>query len=337
MGMHAGILLIPVAGGSSDETVPAPNPEGESITVTRIPPQQPKPDKPAAGQAPIPNRPATTAATPAPPKALSTARGETSAGAATSQPRRQVNGRRSSLVSQRSVGRSAANGRADDNGRSNPNAQGTDSNNQSSPTALNNPNESSGLAPLPESDAPGSTTISVPSTPSGQTAPTLTALRDGAKSRDVPNLLQAFLARLHHSVLSTTEPEVEEAKRRWLADLGQQAGGQGASPETLDQALKLSYPLTTFEENGPRQIRSCLNPLPVKGLVGVVVEANGAIATEPTLLRSSGYGFLNDIALEKIKDYENFPEDSAQKIYLVDVEVDYDKTTCVDLAKLKTN
>lgn len=329
VGMHAGLLLIPVAGGSSDDIVPAPDPEGESITVTRIPPQPKTPPKPAAGQAaPKPNRPATTA-----PPTGTTARSATASKPATrgaNQPQRtQGSSTSRGSQGQSSASRPSANG----NNRSNTTARGSSSNNQSSQPAPNTPNASPGLPNLPEDSNNAPSSVPVETVPS---KPDLVALREGAQSQDVPNLLQQFLARLHHSVLSTTEPEVEEAKRTWLAALEQQPGLQVSSPEALEKSLTLNYPLTV-EAASPRRLRSCLNPLPVSGMVGVVLAANGEMATEPTLLRSSGYGFLNDIALEKIKDYSDFPEDSGQKIYTVDVEVDYDKDACVDLTKLKTN
>ena len=66
-----------------------------------------------------------------------------------------------------------------------------------------------------------------------------------------------------------------------------------------------------------------------------MVNPDGAIATEPAILRSSGYGFLNDIALEKLKDYQDFPNEDTQKLYTIDIEVDYDKDACVNLSDLQ--
>lgn len=331
VGMHAGLLLIPVAGGSSDDIVPAPDPEGESITVTRIPPQSTTSAKPNAGPGAKPNRPTTTALPRGATARTATASRPTTATTGEANQRQPRSQGSSRPQGQRSASRPSANG-------SNRSNTAGNSNNQASQSATNTPNTSPGLPDLPGGSLPDDgdnapSTVPVETVPA---KPDLVALREGAQSQDVPNLLQQFLARLHHSVLRTTEPEAEEAKRLWLESLEQQPGLPVSAPEALETSLKLNYPLTT-EEAAPRRLRSCLNPLPVKGMVGVVVGANGEMTTEPTLLRSSGYGFLNDIALEKIKDYDDFPEESVQKIYTVDVEVDYDKATCVDLAKLKPN
>ena len=143
---------------------------------------------------------------------------------------------------------------------------------------------------------------------------------------------QIFLARLRHSILKTTDPEVEEAKQAWLVSLSEQPEIRVADPQGLDKSVEINYPLIA---DGPRRFLSCLTPVPEKGLVGVVVNTDGEIATEPAILRSSGYGFLNDIALEKIKNYQDFPDEDTQKLYTIDIEVDYDKDACVSLSDLQ--
>ncbi|MEM1254657.1 MAG: hypothetical protein AAGI69_19655 [Cyanobacteria bacterium P01_H01_bin.21] len=310
-GLHAGLLMIPVAGGSPDEIVPAPDPEGESITVTRIPPNT-QPAKPG-----VP----TTAPRPASATAVRQA-----AVNPQRQQRQQQGQQRRPQTSQNSSDRTASSdNRRQANNQSNRRVN-RDSDNEVAvlPANNNSPNNTSG-------NSSGNTPAR---TQAEQTAPTLVALKDGAQTQEVPKPLQNFLARLRHSILKTTDPEVEEAKQAWLVSLSEQPEIRASDPQGLDKAVEINYPLIA-DDDGPRRFLSCLTPAPEKGLAGVVVNPDGTIAAEPTILRSSGYGFLNDIALEKLKDYQDFPDEDTQKLYTIDIEVDYDKDACISLSDLQ--
>ena len=318
-GLHAGLLMIPVAGGSSDEIVPAPNPEGESITVTRIPPKTVQPGEQAAvpqSRSAVP--PTTTGVT------------------AVRQP---VTRSQPAGAAQQQTQRPTQTSQSSDKGptSSTNNRRQADSSNTERQTNRSTSHSTNEIAVLP-SDESNTATNNAGSRPSAtqteQAAPTLVALKDGAQVQEVPKLLRDFLARLRHSVLRTTEPEVEEAKQAWLTTLREQPAVQISEPQALEKSLEISYPIITDNE-GPRRYLSCLTPLPEKGLAGVVVNPDGAIATEPTLLRSSGYEFINDIALAKLQDYADFPEADSQKLYTVDIEVNYDPEACIELRDLK--
>ncbi|MEM7066750.1 MAG: hypothetical protein AAF572_26735 [Cyanobacteria bacterium P01_B01_bin.77] len=316
-GLHAGLLLIPVAGGSSEDLVPAPDPEGESITVTRIPPKRDKPAKPSAGQSPPrANRPATVAQTASSKKTTAAANARSQSTKARSQ------GDQSSSSSN-SASASASNGGSSGDNQT--------SNSQNTPAASSD-NTTPGLPDLPDNTTPDSVPVTVsPDEVVNQVAPTLIALREGADRRSVPQRLQDFLARLQYSLQSTRD--VATAQTAWLEKLEEQSVVL-ASPQELEKPLEISYPVTIAAEEGPRQIYTCLSPLPKQGLIGAVVDAEGAIAGEPALLRSSGYPFLNDVALQKIQDYKNFPTENTQKIYTVPFDVNYDEDTCLSLAEL---
>lgn len=312
-GLHAGLLLIPIAGGSSDDIVPAPDPEGESITVTRIPPAATQPK--SGGATRSASRPSQTNPTIKAP--------------ARSNGSRQSTGSGSKAKSGSQGGQSSRSGNAD--------ANGNGSTGESSAAAGGLPPlppSSDGSGPTAGSDNGGATPVEV--TPSSETAapPTLIALKEGVQDRGVPKLLRDFLALFDHSVLQTTDEELEESKRLWLAELDQSGPRVSASKE-LEIPLNISYPLTVEDDNGPRQLRSCLDPLPAKGVMGVIVDGDGELATEPTLLRSSGYEVLNNVALAKIKGYTDFPDENAHQAYTIDIDVDYDKDACLDLSKLE--
>ncbi|EKV03678.1 hypothetical protein Lepto7375DRAFT_5988 [Leptolyngbya sp. PCC 7375] len=324
-GLHAGLLIIPIAGGSSDSVVPAPDPEGESITVTRIPPK--------AAQT-VPGQPGATRPAPRPAAGVATAiRQPASAGQPTTasqqpaQTRQTRNGQTDKTGS--TTGRSNSDNRRRASTNNGNNRRGSTSQN---PTDnRNTDNEIAVLSPPSNPPNSGGSDGTADNTPAVQEPPTLVALKNGAQA-EVPNLLRDFLTRLRHSVLRTTDPETEETKQKWLVNLTEEQGLNVSEAQGLEKAVEISYPLIADEG---RRFLSCLTPLPEKGLVGVVVDADGAIATEPALLRSSGYGFLNEIALEKVKDYTDFPEESSQQAYTIDIEVDYDEDACVDLAQLK--
>lgn len=307
VGLHAGLLMIPVAGGSSEDLVPAPDPEGESITVTRIPPKRDKPAKPSTSQSSSSaNRLATVGQTASSKKATAAA----SARSQSTQPRSQG-------------GQSSSND-SSTNGGENPSS----SNSQNTPAAST---DGPGLPDLPD-ETPDSVPVTVsPDETANQEAPSLIALREGVDTRSVPQRLKDFLARLQYSLQGTRE--VESTQAAWLAKLEEQSAGL-SSPQELEKPLEISYPVTITEDEGPRQIYTCLSPLPKQGLIGAVVDAEGAIAGEPALLRSSGYPFLNDVALQKIQDYENFPTENIQKIYTVPFNVNYDEDACLSLADI---
>lgn len=304
-GLHAGLLMIPVAGGSSEDVVPAPDPEGESITVTRIPPNQPATG--VAAQTTKTNRPTQAVAAQASGKPASSS----------------VNQQQKSKGSTRRQSNQGSETQA-----VNASSQTANNDRQSAPTA--GADEPPGLPDLPadESDrVPVTVAAQEPSAP--QPAPTLVALKDSAEAK-VPDLLRAFLARLQYSLLKTRDAEAEAAKQAWLSQLREQSTIDVATPQALEKTLEISYPITV-DDNGPREISSCLTPLPESGLLGVVVNESGA--TEPKLLRSTGYAFLNDVALKRIDTYD-FPEANLPQAYVVPVAIDYDEDACVDLADL---
>ncbi|MBX2865426.1 MAG: hypothetical protein KTR27_17890 [Leptolyngbyaceae cyanobacterium MAG.088] len=325
-GLHAGLLLIPVAGGSSEDLVPAPDPEGESISVTRIPPKADQPAKPGTGPSAAPqgNRPTTPTTT----TQVAAIPGKPPSTSANRQQPTQGNSTRSQGSQRSSNGRNAS---TNSNGS---NSSGRTSRNSSSSSQTARNNSPSGLPDLP-SNTPNSVPVTVPSEGAAvQKPPTLTALSEGINSQRVPQLLKDFLARLQYSLQDTRDLATAEAQSAWLAKLeAEQPNLDVSAPQALEKAIEISYPLT-IEDNGPRQINGCLNPLPKTGLIGVVVDEDSQIIGEPTLLRSSGYPLLNDMALGKMKDYAEFPNETTQKIYTVPVAVNYDAEACVSLTKL---
>lgn len=305
-GLHAGLLLIPVAGGSSEDLVPAPDPEGESITVTRIPPPT------SAVNPGTANRPATSPQTANKQKSTATAGTRQRPGQRTQSPQSSQRPNRNSSTDGDSSSQASTNSDA--------------------PMTSDEP--APGLPDLPSDTNRVPVAVS-PAEPVAQAAPTLVALSEGLDQRSVPERLRKFLARLQYRWKGTQDWTVADAQAAWLAELRPTVSAE--SLQALDKPLAISYPVTIEEEEGPRQIHRCLNPRPEAGLIGTVVDTDGAIAGEPKLLRSSGYPFINDVALREIQNYKEFPNERGQKIYTVPFEVDYDEDACIGLAELSVD
>lgn len=135
-------------------------------------------------------------------------------------------------------------------------------------------------------------------------------------------------ARLQHSDEQTTDAEISTASQAW----------RQSAQETLGET-----PLTTVPEpltvEIPYELRICLTPPPAPGLVGLVrlpVEDPDDLGISTTLLKSTGYPFLNETALEAVKTKASAadPPLSVGTLYQVMVNVNYDSKTCVSTETL---
>jgi len=135
-------------------------------------------------------------------------------------------------------------------------------------------------------------------------------------------------ARLQHSDEQTTDAEISTASQAW----------RQSAQETLGET-----PLTTVPEpltvEIPYELRICLTPPPAPGLVGLVrlpVEDPDDLGISTTLLKSTGYPFLNETALEAVKTKASAadPPLSVGTLYQVVVNVNYDSKTCVSTETL---
>jgi hypothetical protein len=94
------------------------------------------------------------------------------------------------------------------------------------------------------------------------------------------------------------------------------------NPELLPSSpitLEIEYPL-----------RACLPEPPANASVGVLVNPDGEIEGEPSLLKSTGYAGLNQQALDAVWNSE-FPATGDYAAYSFNVEVLYDPESCVSL------
>ncbi|MFE4107979.1 hypothetical protein [Almyronema epifaneia] len=112
----------------------------------------------------------------------------------------------------------------------------------------------------------------------------------------------------------TTEGEATGRFSEWVAELSL---NYGLFPTRLADPLVLPYEPT-----------KCLSPEPVLASVGVIVDPAGQLVEEPELLKSTGYDILNQKALVEAQK-QSFPAGNAVKAYSLEVQVQYDATSCV--------
>lgn len=137
-------------------------------------------------------------------------------------------------------------------------------------------------------------------------------------------------ARLQHSDEQTTDAELSTASQIWRQSV----------QETLGEA-----PLTDASDPRiveiPYDLRICLTPPPAPGVVGVVKlpgEDSDTLDISTTLLKSTGYPFLNETALEAVRTQAAVadPPLSLGTLYQVVVNVNYNDKTCVSAETLLT-
>lgn len=133
-----------------------------------------------------------------------------------------------------------------------------------------------------------------------------------------------LLARVEFSDAQTSASEVEIAKAAWLQSVQEKLGDGGAeAPEPI---------VLTVPYSG----RLCLSPEPTEGLLGVVGlpnEESDRLELWTTVLKSTGYPFLNQAAEQALQNLQQQNTDDsaleANTRYQVVVEIDYDSQSCI--------
>ncbi|HSM81456.1 MAG TPA: hypothetical protein VLS96_07210 [Nodosilinea sp.] len=134
-----------------------------------------------------------------------------------------------------------------------------------------------------------------------------------------------LLARVEYSDAQTNDADVEIAKAAWLQAVETKLGtGLAEAPEPI--TLKVPY-------SG----RLCLDPEPEDGLLGLVglpEEDSGELALWVTVLKSTGYAFLNEAAEQALKDLEKQASSAEEglapdTLYQVIVDIEYDAEACL--------
>jgi len=175
----------------------------------------------------------------------------------------------------------------------------------------------------------------------------------GAISDDtaVPTALEDSVLALQDALLyrpeETTDEVAEQMREAWISAVSRQASGAN-NIERIDPAdygLALAYPMASSVLRNGRSLDVCLDEAPSKAEVGVLFDAQGELAIDPQILRSTGYKGLDMEIIALLKQDENLastgetslPEDRSSNAYIFEVSVDYDKDQCVNLNELQSD
>lgn len=125
--------------------------------------------------------------------------------------------------------------------------------------------------------------------------------------------LERLQAKFQHNSENTTDEEAEANYEAWLM------------PPEDDSEL-----IVATAESSEIQIASglnlCVENPPTDGTVGILVAPDGTLEAA-TVLRSTGYEYLNEAAVQALSEAE-FPETETAVRYPFDIVVDYDAETC---------
>ncbi len=296
LGLHGLLLLLPT-GDADDALVPPPDPEQDSVAITRVPPAG-KPDVAAiAGTTASPSTPLRgPTAAPAAPVARANA-------SAVRSGRPQAPSRTATPPSQpRSQAASPTN------------AQPTQP-----PPAPANPPAAGAVTPTPPPpSAPSSTQPLFDAELGPQLLAYVAALN--LPQAKVDRAAESIQNRFSFNTAAVTNDTFNANQSQWVTTLRQETGLADLSPEMNGSEFATVYPQ-----------RVCLADSPGEINVGALVNPDGSWQGEPALLRSSGYSVLDRKALQEIGRHRFAPAEGIKAYVLtIDTSVDYGDRPCLD-------
>ncbi|HIK44896.1 MAG TPA: TonB family protein [Leptolyngbyaceae cyanobacterium M65_K2018_010] len=293
LGLHGLFLMLPT--GASDEAmIPPPDPEQDSVAITRVPPAT------VAEQPPTLLGGPSGVGNPLPAQALPRL-------AQPLVPQPQPTG-----------GRPTANGAV--------RSQGNRPASQTNPGA--NPLEVGARPP-----ASGNTQAVAPTPPSTPPPPSRPLFDSGLGERlmayaaalslpqpQVDRLKVSVQRRFGYTAAATTRDAYSTNLSAWESTIQGETGIEDLSAEVDRSHFSVTYPQRVCLANEPGEVR-----------LGVVVNPDGSQRGEPVVLRSSGYAAVDQKALELLRDH-TFSEAEGIKAYTVSVatKVDYGLRPCLE-------
>jgi hypothetical protein len=167
------------------------------------------------------------------------------------------------------------------------------------------------------------------------------ALADSASvSDDLLKEVSELSELLAYSEADTDDRSASQNRADWIADIQRQANVgtiESIEPTEISDLTEIAYPIEVSEQADmeARSLSLCLEKVPHNAEVGVLFDAQGDVADEPALLRSTGYAAINDEIIATVLGYEDFPPNRSSKAYLLEFDINYDAETCVSLEELK--
>lgn len=303
LGLHGLLLFFPVA-SSEDGAIPPPDFEQDNIAITRIPPSAPPQTLPGAASG--------TASASTPTAAV----GQRGPAAAPAQTGAQI-GTQRTASSQATERNRTSSGSARSSARNTQSRQAT-SNQGSVPNLASGPSSSTATPPTPP---PPASVALQPRTFNSEIHQRLLAHAQtlGLPQTQMAQLAQVLVQQYGYSTDNTSGQAYNANLDRWIEAVKQSSG----NPNLWNEPLEPSLTVTHYR-------RVCLEPSPQPAVVGVVVSPQGSPQGEPTLLKSTGYTYLDQVAIQAVKQHDFSPTES-QKAYTVNVAigVEYGTLECL--------
>ena len=155
-----------------------------------------------------------------------------------------------------------------------------------------------------------------------------------------PPVIESIKKRLdaytYHSEM-TSEAVASEALTAWTAEVQTQSGIEDLQPDLVE--------LSPIEN----PVRICLPQAPTAAMIGVLINPEGQIVDPPRLLKSTGYGALNNwaaqslgqslVAKEPSLENQNLENQDLFQIgyyqaFSFEIPINYDAENCVDRTRL---
>lgn len=293
LGLHGLLLLLPA--GSEDVVIPPPDPEQDSVAITRVPPA-------GESEAAIPNSGVVPAGAVPRIAAGAPLTVQPPAGAAPAAQRPSP-----AVIARSNQARTTA-----------PRSPG-----RPQPPATQTPPTPAPTTPPPAATTPSPATNLPSSQPLfegdlGERLQTYVASLNLSQER-IDQLLTAISQRLVYSDSNTSDADYSQNLSQWQQTVRAETGLTTLTPEEAPTELSITY-----------YQRACLSEEPGTAQVGVIVSPVGSPRREPVLLRSSGYGIVDAKALRTVADHR-FPRGGEVKAYTVTLpaEVDHGPSDCL--------
>lgn len=292
LGLHGLLLLLPT--GTDEVPVPPPDPEQDSVAITRVPPAGESDVGAIAGAA--------SSSTPLQRSPVAPAAAVAGAHAPTVQSARPQPPRTSRPTSQ-----------------PRPQAASPASAQPTQPPAAVNPPTAGAVTPAPPPpSAPSATQPLFDADLGPQLLAYVVALN--LPQAKIDRAAESIQNRFVFNASAVTRDTFDANQSQWVSTLRQEPGLAELSPEVDRSEFSTVYPQ-----------RVCLSDSPGEINVGAVVNPDGSWRGEPALLRGSGYGVLDRKALEEIQRHR-FAEAEGIRAYVltIDTSVDYGDRPCLD-------
>ncbi|MEM1252848.1 MAG: hypothetical protein AAGI69_10470 [Cyanobacteria bacterium P01_H01_bin.21] len=128
-----------------------------------------------------------------------------------------------------------------------------------------------------------------------------------------PTQLERLQAKFNYDETNTTPEEVEANYEDWETQTEENSDGAVETAELVELTLEPGF-------------RLCAQNPPTSGAIGILVAPDGT-PSDPTVLRSTGYEYLNKAAIETLMATE-FPETEQAVRYPFEIIVNYDDAAC---------